>query len=162
PPYVQTVQFENGNLANPSQGRPAAQAPFGSILAFDPHLDMPYTLNYSLGIQREMPQGFLVEASYVGSLGRHLIREPDFNHPDFTALIADASHSSSQQLAVNALRPYKGYSSILMQLSDSTSNYHALQLYTSKRSGNLLLTAGYTWSKALTDSSNESDNPENP
>lgn len=162
PPYLKTVQFENGNLSNPTQGKPAAQAPFGSIVAFDPHLNTPYATNFSFSIQREMPRGFLVEAAYAGNLGRHNIREPDYNQPTFTALTSNASLPSSQRLTVNALRPYKGFSTIMMRLSDSTSNYHGLQLYTTKRTGNLTLTGGYTWSKALTDASAESDNPEDP
>jgi hypothetical protein len=48
-----------------------------------------------------------------------------------------------------------------MLMSDSTSNYHALQAFLSKRSGDVTFTAGYTWSKALGDSSAYGDNPEN-
>ena len=123
---------------------------------------MSYSENFSLSIQRELPHGFLVEGAYVGNLGRHLLRSPDINQPSFAALVANALSPASQQLATNSLRPYKGYSSIIQRMSDSTSNYHALQLYTTKRTGNLTLTASYTFSKSLADSSAEGDNPENP
>ena len=49
-----------------------------------------------------------------------------------------------------------------MRLSDSTSNYHGMQLYAAKRKGDLLMTTSYTWSKVLTDASGFNDNPEDP
>ena len=160
PPFIKTVQFQNGNLANPSGGAPAALAPFASIVAIDPNLQVAYVESYSFSIQRELPHGFLAEAAYVGSLGRHLLRSPDVNQPTFAALVANAALPTAQQSQTNALRPFKGYSTITDRLSDSTSNYHALQLYSTKRTGNLTLTASYTFSKALADSSAEGDNPE--
>ena len=81
PPFINTPHFENGNLANPSGGTPSALAPFATINAIDPNLDISYSMNYSLGVQRELPHGFFVEATYVGNQGRHLIRQPDLNQP---------------------------------------------------------------------------------
>jgi hypothetical protein len=161
PPFVKQVQFQNGNLSNPSGGVPAALAPFASITAMDPNLKLPYSENFSFSIQHELPRGFLAEAAYTGNLGRHLLRSPDINQPTFAALVANAALPSAQQLSTNSLRPYKGYSSIIDRLSDSTSNYHALQLYATKRTGALTLTGSYTFSKVLADSSAEGDNPEN-
>jgi hypothetical protein len=158
PPFINTPQFENGNLSNPSGGTPSALAPFGTINAINPNLEIPYSMSYSLGIQRELRHGFFVEATYVGNQGRHLIRQPDINMPPFAALAANAALPSSQRVSVNALRPYKGFSQILMRLSDANSNYNGLQLYAAKRKGNLELTASYTWSKVLTDTSGNGDN----
>src|SRR5262249_41249980 len=45
--------------------------------------------------------------------------------------------------------------------SDTTSNYHALEVFLSKRAGSLVYTTSYTWSKSLGDSSGEGDNSEN-
>lgn len=162
PPYLRTVQFENGNLSDPSSGRPSAQAPFAGVFAINPELNTPYTMNYSFSIQRELPRGFLVEGAYVGNAGRHLLRQPDINQATFESLTANAALPAAQRASVNALRPFKGYSTIRMLLSDATSNYHALQLYATKRTGDLVLTASYTWSKALTDASSEGENPEDP
>jgi hypothetical protein len=47
-----------------------------------------------------------------------------------------------------------------MRLSDSTSNYHGLQLYATKRKGDTRMTLSYTFSKVLTDASGFNDNPE--
>ncbi len=157
PPFVSTPNFDNGNLANPSGGTPSSSALIGSINAIDPNLKIPYSMNFSLGVQRELPKGFFVEATYVGNDGRHLIRQPDLNQPSFAALNANLTVNGGPNVNINALRPYKGYNQILYRLSDANSNYNGLQLYAAKRKGNLELTASYTWSKALTDTSGNGD-----
>lgn len=58
--------------------------PFGTALgsaatnyAVDTNLKTPYSITYTLGIQRELPGNFLLEATYVGRLGRRLISQSD-------------------------------------------------------------------------------------
>ena len=157
PPFVNTPNFDNGNLANPAGGTPAANALIADINAIDPNLDVSYSMNYSLGVQRELPHGFFAEVTYVGNQGRHLIRQPDLNAPSFAALTANLTANGGPNFNTNALRPYKGYNRILYRLSDANSNYNGLQLYAAKRKGNLELTAAYTWSKTLTDTSGNGD-----
>ena len=159
PPFATSAQFQNANLSNITGGSSAA-APFAQINAVNPELDTPYTMSYSLSLQRELPHGIFAEAAYVANLGRHLIRQPDINQPTFEQLRANLPPGPN--LNVNALRPFKGYTAIRMRLSDSTSNYHGMQLYAAKRKGDLLMTASYTWSKVLTDASGFNDNPEDP
>jgi len=157
PPFVSTPNFDNGNLTNPSGGTPSTSALIGTINAIDPNLKIAYSMNFSLGVQRELPRGFFVEATYVGNDGRHLIRQPDLNQPSFAALTANLPANGGPNVNTNALRPYKGFTQILYRLSDANSNYNGLQLYAAKRKGNLELTASYTWSKALTDTSGNGD-----
>ena len=157
PPFLSTPNFDNGNLSNPSGGTPASTALISSINAIDPNLDVSSSMNYSLGVQRELPHGFFAEVTYVGNLGRHLIRQPDLNQPSFAALSANLTANGGPNFNINALRPYKGYNQILYRLSDANSNYNGLQLYAAKRKGNLELTGAYTWSKTLTDTSGNGD-----
>jgi hypothetical protein len=159
PPFATSAQFQNANLNNITGGSTTA-APFAQINAVNPDLDTPYTMSSSLSLQRELPHGIFAEAAYVANLGRHLIRQPDINQPTFEQLRANVPPGPN--VNVNALRPYKGYTAIRMRLSDSTSNYHGMQLYAAKRKGDLLMTASYTWSKVLTDASGFNDNPEDP
>lgn len=161
PPFATSAQFSNANLSNITGGSTTV-APFDTINAINPALDTPYTMSYSLSVQRQLPFGIFAEAAYVGNLGRHLIRQPDINQASFEALAANAALPTAQRVDTNALRPYKGYSAIRMRLADSTSNYHAMQLYATKRKGDLLATFSYTWSKVLTDASGFNDNPEDP
>jgi hypothetical protein len=152
PPFVSQPSFSNGNLANPSGGTPANAALLGSINSIDPDLNIAYSMNFSIGLQRELPRGFFIETNYVGNLGRHLIRQPDLNQPVLSTILANPG------VTTDALRPYKGFTQILYRLSDANSNYHGMQLYAAKRKGNLELTASYTFSKALTDTSGNGDN----
>jgi hypothetical protein len=155
PPFINTPQFENGNLSNISGGTPSALAPLAGISAIDPNLQISYSMNYSAGVQRELPHGFFVEATYVGNQGRHLIRQPDLNAIPFDALVANQPPGPNANL--NTLRKYKGYTNINYRLSDATSTYNGLQLYGVKRYGDLEATVAYTWSRNLTDTSGNGD-----
>jgi hypothetical protein len=158
PPFIQSSTFQSGNLSIPSGGAAGAASLLG-VSAIDPNLTPARTTNYSLGVQREMPWGVLLEASYVGNEQRHILRQPDINLPTFAQLQANATLPAP--LPLNRLRPYQGYTSIRMYLSDSTANYNAFQVYATKRKGDFLATVSYTWSKTLTDSSALGANPDN-
>lgn len=159
PPITQISQLENANLSNPGGGG-SVVAPLANINAIDPNLKNGYSEQFSLSVQRELPRSLFLEASYVGNLGRHLLRQPDINQVNFAAASANAQLPTAQQYATVALRPYKGFNNIAMFLSDSTSNYHALQTYLSKRMGRIFFTAMYTFSKANGDSSAQGDGSE--
>lgn len=74
---------------------------------------------------------------------------------------ANAALPSSQRASANYPLPFKGFSQIRQHRSDSTSNYHLLQFFASRRAGRVTGTFAYTWSKILSDSSGNGDNPEN-
>ncbi|MGH9734081.1 MAG: carboxypeptidase regulatory-like domain-containing protein [Candidatus Acidiferrales bacterium] len=44
----------------------------GPFFNFDPNFKTPYEMHFSFGIQRQLPGDWLVEATYVGKLGRRL------------------------------------------------------------------------------------------
>lgn len=157
PPFSQQAQYENQNLS--ALSRPAL-VPYGALLTADPRLVPSYTMNFSMSLQQELPRGVFVEAAYVGSLGRHLLRRPDINQPAFEDLRTNAALPAAQRAATNFLRPFRGYSAIQQYTADANSNYNALQLHATKRKGALVFTASYTWSKALTDASGFDENPE--
>ena len=152
PPFIQSVDFQVGNLSNPSGGKAAATAPL-AINAINPNLKLTYSMSYSLSVQRELPLGLFLEVAYVGTQARHLIRKADINMPSLQALLANAALPTAQRATnINALRPYKGYGAISTFLSDASSNYNGLEVYVTKRKGDFRLTGSYTWSHALTDS----------
>jgi hypothetical protein len=153
PPILLTSERDNGNLSNPAGGAVGA-SPIGSISAINPDLTFSYNQQFSFGVQRQLPQGMFLETTYVGNLGRRLLRQPNINFPDL-ALVA-----ANPKINTNYFNPYAGYTSIRQYLSDATSNYHALQVFVSKRTGAVTMTAGYTWSKSLADASGEGDNPD--
>jgi hypothetical protein len=155
PPILQITEFDNGNLSNPAGGVAANTLPIGTISAINPKLKPAYLEQFSFGIQRELPKAIFLETTYVGGLGRHLLREPNINFPNLAAVEANPTYST------NYFVPYPGYTILQQYQSDSTSNYHALEVFLSKRAGSVLFTTSYTWSKSLGDSSAQGDNSEN-
>ncbi len=151
-PYLQNIEFDNANLGNITSGSANNTGLQSSISAIDPHLKNPYIDQYSLGVQRVLPMGMLLETTYVGNVGHHLLRSPNVNQPSLALVAANQSNSS------NYYNPYQGFGSISQNRSDSNSNYNALQIYISKRKGALAFTGSYTYAKALGDSAaNNSD-----
>ena len=156
PPFSLSSSYENGNLSNPAGGAASALVPWASMNALDPNLKIPSVWNWSLGVQRELPfWGMFAEVTYVGNHGQNLIRQPDINRPSFADLEANAVGAKAN---TNYLRPYKGYSNILMRLSDASSKYNALQVFLSRRRGNINFTLNYTYSKAFDNGSGNGDN----
>jgi len=145
-PFLSNTEFDHGNLSTLGNGTPNTSALQGTITGINPQLKNPYTMQYSLGVQRQLPSQMLLEVTYVGNVGHHLLRAPNINFPDLTGVAANPSFST------NYFNPYKGYGSINETLSDSNSNYNALQVYLSKRAGRVTFTAGYTYGKTLGDS----------
>jgi hypothetical protein len=50
-----------------------------SFAAMDQHFKTPYEYTFSLGIQRELPGHLILEADYVGRLGRKLLAQADYS-----------------------------------------------------------------------------------
>jgi hypothetical protein len=132
----------------------------GGINAIASDLKVPSIYNWNFGIQRTLMEGVFLDVSYTGTVGHHLLRQPDINFPSFDALIANNNIPSATRPVTNAIRPYKGYSTIRMYMSDANSNYNSLQSYLTRRKGNLVTTVSYTWSHALADASSDGDNPD--
>jgi hypothetical protein len=54
---------------------------FGINWGIDNHVHTPYVEAFNLSVQRELPGGFLVDAAYVGRLGKHLFQQLDLAEP---------------------------------------------------------------------------------
>jgi hypothetical protein len=160
PPFSSSVSYESGNLSHPSGGTAAARGVLAGISSIDPQLKAPVVYNYNLTLEHQLPWGLFAQAAYAGNVGHHLQRKPDINFPTFDQVVANQALPSAGRPVTNYLRPFKGYSNINMYISDANSNYNALQLYLTKRKGDLTASVSYTWSHALADSSGDSDNPD--
>jgi hypothetical protein len=152
-PFLQSVTYQNANLANPSAGVGIVPTIFG-MSAVDQDFVVARSMQYSLSIQQELPYGILADAAYVGNQQRHLVRQPNINLPSFATAIANAGKTTNQE------RPYLGYADITQFRSDGNANYNALQLYATKRKGDITAAVSYTWSKALGQVSGINANPE--
>jgi hypothetical protein len=64
----------------------------GTFFSFDPHYKTPYEMHFSFGIQRQLPGNWLIEADYVGKLGRRL---PALGDPAQTLNFVDKASGQS-------------------------------------------------------------------
>jgi hypothetical protein len=140
-------------------GRPLVQA----LTVFD--FDMPpgAVYAYSLGVQRQLPWGFVADVSYVGNQGRHLTHRRDLNYvlPD----VATARNSSGgfANTTTDLARQYLGYSTIRSQENTGSSSYNSLQVSAQRRVARGFTTSlAYTYSKALNNFDTETSDLRTP
>lgn len=140
----------------------------------------PYSQTWTLGIQREFPSQMLLDITYVGSKGTHLLWGSDLNYDHlgpqieaydssqiagletyvpnpFYGIItnANSSLSSSTVRAYQLQLPYPQFTAFQGDAAPvANSNYDALQAKLEKRfSHGVQFLATYTWSKSMDNSS---------
>ncbi len=118
PPFQPQVSVSNGSADNPAGLSGAAALPFG-MTAIDPVFKHPTAYMWSAGVQREVPLGFVVDATYVGRRGLYLQRENNINQLAPGTLQANPGVNSA------ALRPYKGYG--VIRLSENAARSRVQQ-----------------------------------
>jgi hypothetical protein len=124
-----------------------------TVYAVSPHFRSAIIQQYSLNLQAETPEGWLLEVGYVGTHGSHLVRQRSLNQ----ALSASAENPirgvSTNTVANIALRlPVLGIppdSGVEME-SEGGSSYNGLEASMTKRfSHGFQFLAAYTFSKML-------------
>lgn len=135
---VSSVSFPLNPVQVVPPALPSLTPPYnGTVDAFDPHLKLPYTLQWNVGLERSLGRSQAVSASYVGAVGRRLIRQIGLNstflttaNPRFTAL----------RIIDNA----------------ATSDYHSLQVQFQRRlASGLQVLSSYTWAHAIDEASSD-------
>jgi len=152
PPLVQTSRINNSskvpvnlfdNVAN-GAAAPVPTTPVNIVVTGTPIFKVPSYQDYSLSVQHALMQNTVLEVSYVGTRGTHLLGDIDLNQPTVAARLANPTADA------NALVNYPGFGSIRSRNPIFTSNYNSLQLSLNRRFSNgLSLGASYTWSKLL-------------
>ena len=139
----------------------------GGSLNFKP----PSTYDWTVGIQRDLGKGFVMDVTYVGNVAHNQFNQGrnDYNavapyttwNPKTGANPRYLDPSGSGGFySTNLIRAlsggYRGWGSIQMYTQDGASNYNALQVALNRRfSRGLQLGANYTWSKTLTYNRNQ-------
>lgn len=146
--YTPTIYYGNFNTLLNATGVLFPSSTSG----WDVNSPSPGSYNLTLGIQQQVGFATVVEAKYVGTLGRHLAVSQNLNTlPYGTRFLASSSDpTTNKPLADTFLSAYKGYTSLTYNENAGSSNYHALQVNASRRFARKLeFTAGWTWSKSL-------------
>ncbi len=129
----------------------------------NPNFTDPYSMNFNLNIQRELPGAMILQVGYVGSLGRHLEIVYEGNPISLTGAsecAADPSCVSNRVIQPilypnhSMFAPGNIFAGVGTQASSGVSNYNSLQVQLQKRlSHGLSFQANYTWSHSIDDTS---------
>lgn len=153
PPFNNRATFSGAGVgfSNPSGGA-LGDLPVRDLIASAADFQTPMIQQWSLGIQREIRRNLVAELSYVGTKGDHLIRPLDINYPS----PADVNRVGLAN--ANTVRPFLGYRRIQWRETSARSRYHGMLSSLSYRfTSGVSLTASYTWSKTMTDATNDRD-----
>jgi carboxypeptidase family protein/TonB-dependent receptor-like protein len=168
--------FPNGIL-DPLGAAQGPQTFLGqSITFFNPKPLSPYNQRWDFGFQRELPGGWIAEASYVGNRGTHIEITRNINvtpqkylstlptrddarrgyltanvpNPFFGVLPGTTIGGSSMLARERLLRPFPQFDSVTTTTNDGYSWYHSFQGRIEKRfSKSYTLQMSYTYSKFM-------------
>ncbi len=165
PPFSQLPTFTSTptnviTFSTPNAGAPPGTLAPRALIAIANNFRTPETQQWSLGMQRELFRNAVIDVAYVGTRGDYLIRRRNINfqEPDDIVRVGLAN--------AGTLRPFLGYAAITYIETSAISRYHGLLSSFNYRLGDrLTFTAAYTFSKNMTDSTNDRDaidDPQNP
>jgi len=153
PPFIHNPIIYYSTLSSLTNA-PSAQRP-SNLNALEVHAQTPSSANLSVGVQREIGWGTVIDASYIGTLGRHLEMEENINALADGVKFVDLHPENKDPrtgiaLPNDYLRPYIGYGDIFVRGNWGTSNYNALQVQANRRYiHGVQFGVAYTWSKSM-------------
>jgi hypothetical protein len=161
--YGSTIAGMPNYFLDPSIVNSDVKGVSGFSRALGRHSPPARAYNMSLGVQRSIGFGTVVDVAYVGSLGRHIAQIHDINQLPYGARFlpssADPTNNNSNLNRPNFLPdslirqnigPYAAYGSIPFLTWDGNSSYHSLQTQITHRLSHGMQFGGtWTWSKAM-------------
>jgi hypothetical protein len=141
-----------------------------SLNVVDPNLTVPYTQNFNLTVERQLPASMILSLGYVGLQGRKLTGTVEINpagseagNPMCAAFVPTSAfpngcdstnnYATVPQSFRNPLTNASGvlvFGSVGQQSTFINSNYNALQISLSKKfTHGLALQSSYVWSHSL-------------
>ncbi len=149
PPFQPMVTVSNGNVDNPGGVGGASDLPFG-MQGQDVEFKLPMSTLWSVGIQREIPGGIVVDLTYVGRRGKYQQRERNINQLPAGTLQANPG------VNIAALRPYKGYGALRVSENSATSEYNSFQVSAERRYANgFKVSVAYTYGRSYDNGSDK-------
>jgi len=174
PPFNNSISL-SGTFANPIPfGNPGAvsaattRGPLGAVNATTAPWVTPIIQQWSLTWQQELSRNAVFEIGYAGSAGNNLIRPVDLNAPTPQEIVAAATGvagcdpallaSNNPANCINLARPFRGFAAITDRSTSATSRYHGLlSSFRLRPTHGITAQIAYTWSKTLTDATNDRD-----
>jgi hypothetical protein len=161
-PFRTDVTVNNPSLSDPRRGTlaPVSAIPTPGIFATSGQLVAPRWQHWNIGVQRRLYSGGTVDAGYLGTRGDHLLRYVDINSPQPADVLLRGGAGP------NPVRPFPGYSQIIMRETTAYSRYHAFTAGFRHEGGRgLWATVNYTLSRNEADATYDNspvDDPQNP
>jgi hypothetical protein len=182
---VQKIQIQGYANINGATGT-AEQFPLG-VVAVPTKVQWPYMQQWHFDIQREVARNTVATVSYVGSKGTHLTRESNLNQifptplsqnpykvgeaigaNDCTTGTTPSGVPITGQALINLnvaacganpnfYHPYLGYGTITNLQDAASSTYNAMEASVRRSVGQLTVSAAYTYSHSIDDSSDRGD-----
>jgi len=125
---------------------------------FERETRTPTLYSYSLGVQRNVGWGTVVDAAYVGSRSRNLLQTQNLNIVPYGARFAAQNQDPTRPgspLPDNFFRPDPGYANVWFFENTGKADYNALQIQANRRfSQGLQFGAAYTFSRSRDFTSN--------
>ena len=112
----------------------------------------PSNWNTSLGVQRDIGFGTVLDVKFVGNFGRHLYSERNLNLLPFGTrfLPSSTDPTTGGFLPDSLLRPYPGWGNLTYFAPNANSSYNGLQVAANhKMAHGLMVAIAYTWSKSM-------------
>jgi len=132
---------------------PARPLPVSSV-TYNPTDNLPYSLQWNLGVQRHVGFNTVVDLAYVGSRSVNLARTIAANNPNLNR----AEDVVVRRVPIQQVRPWPNFSGFGAVFYDATAFYNSLQFKATRRfSSGLSLDVNYTFSKNIDTASREAD-----
>ncbi|MGA9720237.1 MAG: carboxypeptidase regulatory-like domain-containing protein [Acidobacteriaceae bacterium] len=151
-PFQPTTFVSGGVVDNPAGTTGGALPRLPLSMTTQPYdFPNPNAWSWNAAIEQDVPSFATFTLAYVGRRGLHLQQMEQLNqlHP--------GTVQANPGVTTDALRPYRGFSSILQIDNHGSSIYHSLQANLNRRlSHGLLFGVAYTWSKSMDYGSDQS------
>jgi len=94
PPNVYTPSLQYGTIQGLSSlGSNSGILAPGGIMGFEPSGKIPTVYSYSLGVQRDLGKGFMVDVAYVGNRQTHLSQKENLNYSPYEQTFQSTSQN---------------------------------------------------------------------
>ncbi|PYR91413.1 MAG: hypothetical protein DMF84_17400 [Acidobacteria bacterium] len=153
PPAVNTPSIIYGTMDTLLQQAAFSSRP-SNAFGLERDAKTPTSYNWSVGVQREIGWGTVVDVTYAGSASRHLEIVQNINVVPDGARYLDINpqnrnpQNPGSPLPSEFLRPFRGYQDINIRSHFGTSDYNAVQLQINRRYiRGLQFAAAYTFGR---------------
>ncbi len=165
PPAATDSDLFNGTLATLGKGG-LSPLPVPALVTFQYNANVPSSIQWNIGVQKQLPWGMVTDVSYVGNHGYNRFGAlqggdtqnwnqvplgtaylPQYQDPTLGA----PAYPGASAYTTNLLRPYVGLGTIGQNTSSFHDTYHSMQLTVNRRfSHGLSFAAAYTYGISLT------------